>query len=363
MPKISAAVAIAPHSPLEPMELALAEPRGTEILVRTKASGICHTDLIIRDSDFGAPLPAVLGHEGAGIVEAVGDAVRDISPGDHVLLTQASCGHCKTCRHAHPMNCENFARYNISGKRANGEEPFDGRISGGVGGQSSFATHMLAYDTNAVILPRDYPLEWAAALSCGVTTGASSVLRVMNPPAGSTFVVIGAGAVGLGALMAAHVAGCSTIVAVDLLADRRNLALELGATHVLDGADADLAAAILEITRGGADFLVDAVGLPGTTAGAVQALRPGGHAILLGAAGVGQSAPIDIMALLFNRKIQGATLGDQVPQTTIPTLINLQQQGRFPFEKLLSFYPFSEINAAIDDMEAGRVVKPVLLFD
>lgn len=363
MPQISAAVAIAPHSPLEPMELALAEPQGTEILVKTMASGICHTDLIIRDSDFGAPLPAVLGHEGAGIVEAVGNAVRDVRPGDHVVLTQASCGHCNTCRRAHPMNCENFARYNISGKRANGQEPFDGRISGGVGGQSSFATHMLAYDTNAVILPRDYPLGWAAALSCGVTTGASSVLRVLTPAAGATFVVIGAGAVGMGALMAAHVAGCSTIVAIDLFADRRKLALELGATHALDGAAPDLAATIIEITHGGADFLVDAVGLPGTMENAVQSIRPGGHMILLGAAGVGQSAPIDIMALLFNRKIQGATLGDQVPQITIPALISLQRQGRFPFEKLLTFYPFAEINAAICDMETGRVIKPVLLFD
>lgn len=261
------------------------------------------------------------------------------------------------------MNCDNFARYNISGKRANGEEPFNGRISGGVGGQSSFATHMLAYDTNAVILPRDYPFEWAAALSCGVTTGASSVFRVLTPSSGSTFVVFGAGAVGLGAVMAAHVAGCSTIIAIDLLADRRRLALELGATHVLDGAEPNLAATIVEITRGGADYLVDAVGLPGTMSNAVHSLKPGGHAVLLGAAGVGESAPIDIMALLFNRKIQGATLGDQIPQVTIPALINLQRQGRFPIEKLLAFYPFREINAAIHDMEEGRAIKPVLLFD
>ncbi|BDD65525.1 hypothetical protein Sj15T_05460 [Sphingobium sp. TA15] len=194
-------------------------------------------------------------------------------------------------------------------------------------------------------------------------TGANSVFRVMAPLAGSSILVIGAGAVGMGAIMAAKIAGCGTIISVDLLSSRRDLAMELGATHVVDGADSDLVKIISDITRGGADFAIDAVGLPATAANMVRALRPGGHGVLLGAAGVGQTVELDLMDLIFNRKIQGAIQGDQVPQVAVPSLISLHMQGLFPFERILQFFPFEAINDAVEGMENGSVVKPVLLFD
>lgn len=363
MPSIQAAIAVNFRSPLIIRELDLGEPKGDEVLVRTVASGVCHTDLLLRDGVFGPKLPAVPGHEGAGIVEAVGPSVRSVRVADHVLLTQASCGWCRSCRSALPMNCQHYAQFNVTGRRANGSPSYNEDVAGNFIGQSSFATYMLASESSAVVLPRSIPLHLAAPLGCGLTTGASTVLNVMKPPPGASIVIFGAGAVGLAAVMAAKITGCSIIVVVDLHRPRLDLALALGATHVLNGKSGSLAEQLRSITGDGAGYGVDAVGLPQTLEMIVGSVRPGGHVVLLGANGAGSKASIDLVTLLYSRRVEGAILGNQIPQVTIPELLALYEQGRFPIEKLVTRYPFADINRALDDAEAGIAVKPVLLFD
>lgn len=364
MPNVTAAVATAPHHALELRELHIDEPDGHEILIRTVATGVCHTDLLLRDRIFGPPLPAVPGHEGAGVVEAVGPGVQDIRVGDHVMLTQAFCGGCTECRSAHPMNCVNYERYNITGRRANGLNPFgNSGISGNFVGQSSWASRILVSENNAVKVPAGFPLHMAAPIGCGLVTGAGAVLNVLRPEVGSSLVVFGAGPVGLAAVMAAHAMHCGTIIAVDLHENRRAMAKSVGATHVLDGRSDDVKAAVLDLTGRGADYAIDAVGIPEVMSTAVSSLRPGGHAILLGANSIGSTIPIDFGDLLFNRKVQGATMGAQIPQVTLPALLELHRSGAFPFDRFVTTYPFERINEAVEASERGDVIKAVLTFE
>lgn len=364
MTKVVAAVATAPHAPLELRELQIAEPVGAEILVRTVASGVCHTDLLLRDQIFGPPLPAVPGHEGAGIVEAVGASVQNIGVGDHVMLTQAFCGSCIECRRSHPMNCVDYERYNITGRRANGLAAFDDPdLNANFVGQSSWSSHILVSENNAVKVADQFPLELAAPIGCGLVTGAGAVLNVFQPEIGSSIVVLGAGPVGLAAVMAAAASHCGTIVAVDLHENRRAMATSVGATHVLDARDDDVEAAVLDLTGRGADYAIDAVGIPDVMAMAVSCLRPGGHAILLGANSIGSTIPIDFGDLLFNRRVQGATMGAQVPQVTLPALVELHRTGKFPFDRFVTTYPFERINEAVEASERGEVIKAVLTFE
>ncbi|NWK95979.1 NAD(P)-dependent alcohol dehydrogenase [Sphingobium lactosutens] len=364
MVQIRAAVAVEKGAPLVFREFEIAEPEGNEILVKTIASGVCHTDLLLRDEMFGPALPAVPGHEGAGIVIAIGPTVQHIKVGDHVLSTQGFCGGCNSCRGAHPMNCEHYVQYNITGKRPNGKASFVGsEVSANYVGQSSFATHMLVTENNAVKLPNDLDLVLAAPLGCGLVTGSSTVFNVLKPRPGSSIIVFGAGAVGLAAVMAAKAAGCAGIVIVDLHKPRLEIAKEVGATHAFVANEVDIIKKCRELFAGGTDFGVDAVGLPTTAKSMLECLRPGGHAVLVGANGFGNTTDLELGTLIFNRTIQGAILGDQVPQITIPELVELSRQGRFPYEKLIRTYAFDDINQAIEDSETGKVIKPVITFN
>lgn len=363
MPSTLAAVAIKPHADLEISELEISEPKGNEILVRTVASGICHTDLLLRDGLFGPAAPVVPGHEGAGVVIAIGPAVHSLAVGDHVAMSQSSCGVCRHCRGAHPMSCANYDQYNLTGLRPNGKRPFVGsEVNGNFVGQSSFSSHILATENNAARLPKDLPLELAAPLGCGMVTGAGAVMNVLNPRIGSTLVVFGAGAVGLAAVMAASVRHCATIIAVDLNAARLELALTVGATHVVNPANGNPVDQVHEITAGGADCAIDAVGKVRVVQDAVRSTRRGGHTVLLGLDGLAEAVPLDLELLVFNRRVEGAILGDQIPQQLIPQLVQLYQKGRFPFDRLVRQYPFADINTAIADAVRGDVIKPVIVF-
>ncbi|MFI0821927.1 NAD(P)-dependent alcohol dehydrogenase [Streptomyces sp. NPDC021098] len=364
MPTARVAVALAPHTDLEMRELEIVEPEGNEVLIRTVATGICHTDILLRDGLFGPPHPVVPGHEGVGVIDAVGPDVLNLAVGDHVVLTQNSCGRCVTCRSAHPMNCERYEQFNLSGRRPNSRPVFAGEdIGANFVGQSSFSSLILASENNACHVPKELRLDTAAPLGCGMVTGAGAVLNVLKPDIGSTLVIHGVGAVGMAAVMAARVADCATIIAVDLNESRLAIAKELGATHVVNaGQEPDVVAAVHDLTSGGADYAVDAVGAVPVVRNAIASTRAGGHTVVLGLDGLGKSVPIDLDLLVFNRKVQGAILGDQVAQSFIPHLVQLHLQGAFPFDRLVTRYAFDDINTAIADAVAGRAIKPVVTF-
>lgn len=275
-------------------EIVLAPPGPGELLVRVVGVGMCHSDLVPRQPKSFAPPPIVTGHEGAGVVEAVGEGVRRVSGGDHVVLSFDSCGDCRNCRKGLPPYCDTFLVRNMFGRRADGttgaRDAAGNAISSRWFGQSSFATHCLATERNAVLVDREQPLEKLGPLGCGMLTGAGSVLVGMKVTAGASFVVFGAGAVGMAAIMAAKVVGASPIVAVDLHQHRLELARELGATHVLNGTDADLVPRIRDLTDGGADFSFDTTANVESIANAVAVLRMAGHCGLVGV----QSRPVTL---------------------------------------------------------------------
>jgi aryl-alcohol dehydrogenase len=345
----------------------LEAPRDDEVLVKVVATGLCHTDLVVRDQVYPVPLPIVLGHEGAGIVEAVGPAVEKVAPGDHVAVSFLNCGRCRPCFDGSPASCANFNDMNFAGQRPDGShaltatERDDAALHDRFFAQSSFATYAIAHERNTVKVRADAPLELVGPLGCGIQTGAGTVLRALELDAGSSFAVTGAGAVGLSAVMAARVAGATTIIAVDVVPSRLDLARELGATHAINGKDSDAVVEIHRITGSGVDYALDTTGLPALIRQAVDALRQNGTAAILGASR--PDATLDIAANAFMQScktIKGVVEGNSVPDVFVPQLLDLYMQGRFPFDRLVQFYDFDQINQAAADAESGATVKPIL---
>lgn len=362
--RATAAVLPGKGSPFELQEVEVDEPRRDEVLVRVVAVGICHTDLIVRDQWYPPEPPVLVGHEGAGIVEQVGEEVTSLRPGDRVALSYNFCRQCRNCLDGRPAYCEDFFPRNFGGRRADGSVTVRsadlGDLNANFFGQSSFSNYALAAEHTVVKVPEDVPLELVGPLGCGIQTGAGAVLNSLDPRDGSSLVVFGAGAVGLSAIMAAGVANCGTVIAVDLRPGRLELAAELGATHVLDGADESLVEQIMELTRGGADHTLDTTANPRVLRKAVDSLNFGGSCGVIGAAQPGTEVTLDMSGLLFGRSVQGIVEGDSVPRLFIPRLLDLYRRGRFPFDRLIRTYPFAEINQAAEDSERGVTVKPVV---
>jgi len=361
---IRAAVATSPGEPFAIEDLELDPPRADEVLVRILAVGICRTDLHIRDQEYPVPLPAVPGHEGAGIVEAVGSAVTGLHLGDHVVLSFPSCGHCAQCLAARPAYCAHGFALSFGAQRLDATSALrraDGkRVNGHIFQQSSFATHAVCPARNAVKVPADLPLEVLAPLACGVQTGAGTVLNTLALRPGQSLAVIGAGGVGLSAVMAAAVCGAAPILAVEPNPRRRKLALELGATAALDPSGVDLAEALTELAGGPLDAIIDTAAVPAVFTAAIPALDMTGTLALVGAAAAGVRAEVDLTTLLNGRILRGVIQGDAIPRLTIARLIELYRTGRLPLESLIGYYDFDDINAAVSDMLAGSVIKPVL---
>jgi len=366
---MTAAVVREQKQPFEVEELELEEPRADEVLVRVVATGICHTDLIVRDQWYPVPLPVVLGHEGAGIIERVGEGVTELEPGDHVVLTFASCGRCPNCLRGKPTYCLQFFGLNFSGARLDGSnalgkdgEPVHDRFFG----QSSFATHAIATERNAIKVRDDVPLELLGPLGCGIQTGAGGVMNSLAPEAGTSMAIFGAGAVGISAVMAARIVGCATVVAIDIIPERLELARELGATHTIDPNETEnVVEEVQGITGGiGADYSLETTGVPAVFRQAVEALAPVGACGLIGAAPLGTEVSLDMNDILIPGKtVRGIVEGDSVPDVFIPRLVDLYAQGRFPFDRLVRSYPLNEINQAAEDAEKGDTLKPVLLVE
>jgi len=360
--KITAAVVHEVAAPFSIEELELDQPRQYEVLVRMVATGICHTDLIARSAPM-LRFPVVLGHEGAGVVEQVGAGVTSVRPGDHVVLSFFSCANCANCRSGKVAYCDQFAMGNYSGGRLDGSTTLrhgDAPLSGSFFSQSSFASYALAHERNTIKVPTDVPLELLGPLGCGVQTGAGSVMNALRATPGSSIVVFGVGTVGLSAILAAQVVGCTTIIGVDINPQRLALARELGATHALHAEEHDVVAAIRQITDGGAHFAVEATGQPAVLRQAVDCLRAAGVCGLVGSPPFGAEVSLDMLTLFNGRTLRGIVEGDSVPQVFIPQLIELYRQGRFPFDRLITFYAFEQINQAAADTARGDVVKPVL---
>ncbi len=364
--EITAAVVREAGQPFTIEQLELDDPQPGEVLVKIHAVGICHTDIAVQHQWLPVPLPLVLGHEGAGTVEAVGEGVARVVPGDKVVLTYGSCGHCQLCASGHPAYCLELVPRNVSGGRPDGSSALhslDGdAVHGHFFSQSSFATHAIATERNVVKLADDADLTTAGPLGCGIQTGAGTVMNRLRPRAGSSLAVFGAGAVGLAALMAAKIVGCTTIVAVDIKPNRLEMAKELGATHVIDAtSDADVVGSIQQITGIGVNYSIDTTAVPSVARQAVDALAPLGTCAIVGLGPAGTEVGIDMTGLLIpGRTVTGVTEGDSRPDEFIPQLLELHRQGRFPFDRLVGTYSLDEINEACEDSEAGRVIKPVL---
>lgn len=364
--KSTAAIVASRGAALTIEQFHLDEPAPNEIAVRVAAAGICRTDLHIRDGDYPVPhFPVVPGHEGAGVVTAVGSAVGDVSVGDHVLLTYPFCGECANCALGLMPYCEHGFALSFGGARLDGSSGWrredDGtRVNGHVFQQSSFATHTLAAANSAVVLDRDLPLSLAPAFGCGVSTGAGSALNVMDLRPGSRLAILGAGTLGLAALMMARHLGVKEIIAVDANPARLEMASELGATHTVDVSDREAGDAIWRLTGGGADYAFDTTGHPDVIAGALNSLAMTGTVVVAGAAPAGTRTSLDMNALLNGRAVRGTIQGDADARKLIPQLIKLYKQGRFPVDRLVSNYLFAEVQRAVADMEEGRVVKPIL---
>ena len=361
--QITAAVLRDRTGPFSLEQLELADPGPGEVLVEIAAVGFCHTDVLPRSPGFMARPPLVCGHEGAGVVRAVGAGVEGLAVGAHVLLTFDSCGRCSNCAAGHPAYCATFFARNLTGRAAGGPGPATNAGGAPVAarwfGQSSFATHALATGRNCVVVDDDLPLELLAPLGCGVQTGAGSVLVALGVQAGSAVAVYGVGAVGMAAVMAARVAGAATIVAVDLHVSRLDLALELGATHVVRGDAPDVVAQVLAATGDGAQYALDTTAVPEVVAGAVDALRFTGTLGLVGAGS--RELVLAPSALSGGKNIMGILEGDVVPHVFLPRLVALWKQGRFPVDRLVRTYPLSQIDEAERDAASGAVIKPVLL--
>ncbi|HEY2658331.1 MAG TPA: NAD(P)-dependent alcohol dehydrogenase [Caulobacteraceae bacterium] len=349
---------------LEPVEIA--DPQPGEILVKIAGVGLCHTDLV-----FGARLqimkpPAVLGHEGSGVVQSVGAGVTKVAKGDHVVLTFNSCGQCPRCVEGLPAYCFSFPKLNYAGARPDGSSAIsigDETASANFFGQSSFATHAMANERNVIPIARDVPIELMGPLGCGVQTGAGAIINSLACAKGSSLLVIGGGAVGLSAVLGAVVQGCATIIVVEPKASRRAMALELGATHVIDPIGADLPALVRAILPMGVDYAFDTSGLKDVISAAIGCLAP--HA-KFGLVGVPPQVD-DLLTVPLNMMIGagfsfiGIIEGDSDPDHFIPQLIDLYRAGRFPFDKLITTYRLDQINQAVSDQHAGLCIKPVMI--
>lgn len=344
-------------------QLELEAPRAGEMQVRLVATGICHTDLHEHPGRH-APQPIVLGHEGAGVVEALGEGVSGFAVGDHVILSGNSCGRCPSCLASRPTYCDLAMPLCFGGKRMDGStalragaEPVHSHFFG----QSSFSTHTVVPERTAVKVSRDLPLEKLGPLGCGVITGAGAVMEALRVTEGDSIAIFGTGGVGLSAVMAAKLVGAKHIVAVDISAERLALAQELGATHAIQPGD-DATKQIRAVTGRGMRCTLNTTTVPEVHTMALDVLAMKGTAGFV-AAPRGPWAPQMFAMLAGGRQLRGILGGDAHPATFLPRLIDYWRQGRFPFDRLLTFYPFTDIARAFADVHHGRVIKPVLLME
>lgn len=362
--QIKAAVVNEKSAPFVIDTVELCAPRSDELIVRVVASGMCQTDLHGRDGYYATSYPGVFGHEGAGVVHAVGSAVQGFAPGDHVVMSYPWCGVCANCGQHRHSYCVHAFDLKMKGTRADGSTLLSKNgapVYSAFFQQSSFGTFALTQERYAVKVRKDAPLELLGPLACSGQTGSGAVFNVMKPKPGDSFAIFGVGAVGLSALMAAKIAGCDPIIAVDIHDRRLALARELGATHVINHEGcADVLGAIRKIAGLGVRYSLETSALPAVFREAIEALMPGGTCVLLGSARHGTEVSFDMKFLQEGRVVRGVVQGDSDPQEFIPRLVDLMMENKFPIEKMIKFYDFADINLAAAESSAGLAIKPVL---
>lgn len=356
--KIKAAVSYEAGK-MEIEEVEISEPKQEEVLVRIVASGICHTDETALNQLIPVKLPAIYGHEGAGVVEKVGSAVNEFKPGDKVIFSFAHCGHCHPCLDAKPYSCDSFVALNVGGFMDDGTKrlsTLDGEDISCFFGQSSFATYAVVNHRNAVKVSQEAKLEYLAPFGCGIQTGAGTVLNQLQPKFGETIAIFGMGTVGMAALMAAKIAGCSKIIAVGGTQKSLDLALELGATHIINRKETeDIAAAVFKITGNGVDYAIDTTGRELMFKAAFDSLQYSGTLVLLATGS--DAVKIDYIGA---KTITGNMEGNANPKTFLPKLIDYYNRGLFPADKLVKVYSFEDINIARKESHEGKVIKAVV---
>jgi len=364
--EITAAVIKEKGSSFELTKVILDKPGSEEVLVRIVATGICHTDMVARDFIMGSPnFPVILGHEGSGVIESVGEDVHHLAVGDHVVMSYGYCGECEICRTGTPAYCYEFFQRNFSGARIDGSHSHhyhDGKpINDNFFSQSSFATYSIAHKNNVIKVSKDAPLELLGPLGCGIQTGAGAIINTLKIKVGSSVVITGTGAVGLSAVMAAKASSATTIIAVDINDDRLDFSKELGATHTINSLKENVPQRIREILPKGVQFGVDTTGRNEVINYILDSLAPVGELAIIGVA----LKPLQMETNIFltkGFKIKFVNQGDSVSEEFIPKLIKMYQNGQFPFDKLIKKYQFEEINQAVEDSEKGKTIKSVLLI-
>ena len=363
--KIRAAISSGSGGNFEVRNVELDAPRDDEILVRIAAVGLCHTDIVAHEGFFAYGVPAVLGHEGAGVVEAIGAKVGTVKPGDRVAISFRSCGDCAKCRSGHPAYCAQMPLLNYAGMRPDGSRAIHDRgqdIASNFFGQSSLASHALAYERNVVRIDDDIPFEFAAPLGCGVQTGMGSVFHVFKGGGEDTLVIAGGGTVGLSAVMAAKISSYRTIIVIEPLPARRALARELGATHTINPKEStDLVAAIRECAPEGATHAFDTTGLETVLETLVSVLAPQGVLGCVGIPARETRVPGNLVNVMtYGHSIAGIIEGDSDPQVFLPKMMQYYREGRLPLNKLVKTFPLDRINDAVAQQHEGACVKVVL---
>ncbi|MBN2060799.1 MAG: NAD(P)-dependent alcohol dehydrogenase [Deltaproteobacteria bacterium] len=361
---VKAAIINEPNGQFVIQTVELDDLRSDEILVKIEACGVCHTDVIAQNM---TPLPAVLGHEGCGVVEEVGSAVDRIKKGDRVIISIPYCGDCPSCAQGKTYICDKAMSLGFGGTRMDGSQTISisGKfISSAFFQQSSFATHAITLARSVVPIKGNHEPRMLAAIPCGIQTGAGAVLNTFKINPKDSLAVFGSGAVGLSAVMAGKIAGAFPLIAVDIVKPRLDLALELGATHTIDASKGEITKRILEIAPRGISFSLETSGNEQAFKSAVDCLAMGGTCGIVTAPHNGEPFPFSPLNLLDRASsIRGILLGASVPRVFLPYLIELNRQGRFPYERLITTYSFMEINQAFEDSKAGVAIKPVLIMN
>ncbi len=360
---VKAAIFHGPHADLTIEEIDLGKPGPREIRVRTVASGVCHSDLHFVEGLYPYPTPAVLGHEAAGIVEEVGDQVTYVKPGDHVIAClSVFCGHCNQCLSGHPNRCSSDET------RRKPDDPPRLSQSGNIVHQfanvGGYAEQMLLHENATVKIREDMPLDRAALIGCGVTTGVGAVLNTARIEPGSTVAVFGAGGVGLAAIQGALIGGARMIIAVDMVESKLATAKQLGATHIVDASSRDAVEAVKDLTGGGVDYSFEAIGLKKVAEQAFECLASGGTATIIGMIPMGQKVEIDGWQLLSEKKLQGSMMGSNRFRIDMPRYIDFYLQGRLKLDEMITRTGrLWDVNEAFRAMKAGEVARTVLMFD
>ena len=351
------------NKPLEIEDIQYGNPGPREVLIRTVAAGVCHSDLHFQNGSYPYPLPAVLGHESAGVVEAVGSAVSYVKPGDHVITClSAFCGHCESCLTGHMSLCQEPELQRAPdqpSRLARGDENIAQFLN-----LSSFAEYMLVHEHTIVKIREDMPLDRAALIGCGVTTGVGAVIHTAAVEPGATVAVIGCGGVGLSAINGAAIAGAARIIAIDMVESKLELARKFGATDVINAKSVDPVEAVREMTGGGVHYSFEAIGLKQTAEQSFKMLNFGGTATIIGMIPVGTQVELHGPEFLMERKMQGSNMGSNRFRVDMPRFVDFYLQGRLHLDDLISRrIKLEDVNDGLAALETGEVARSVIMFD